>query len=929
MGLFNKVFGTYSEKQVKKVMPIVQKINSLEPEMEKLTDKELTAKTAYFKEELAKGKTLDDILPEAFAVVREASKRVLGMRHFDVQLIGGIVLHQGRIAEMRTGEGKTLVATLPVYLNALTGKGVHVVTVNEYLAKRDSEWMGKIYRFLGLSVGLVYGRMPFNEKQSAYRADITYGTNNEFGFDYLRDNMVIHKEQMVQRGLNYAIVDEIDSILIDEARTPLIISGRANKSSEFIQKANSFVRKLQAKVIIEEDVKDSEQIEDNEKYDYIVDLKAKSATLTQKGIEKAEREFGLENLNDLENSDIVHNINQALRAHGIMKRDIDYIVKDGEVLIVDEFTGRIMYGRRYNDGLHQAIEAKEGVKIEDESKTLATITFQNYFRMYEKLSGMTGTAMTEEGEFREIYALDVVEIPTNRPLIRKDQTDIIYKNESAKFRAVIEDIKQSHKKGQPVLVGTVSIENSEKISKLLNQEGIEHEVLNAKNHEKEAEIIAQAGKYGAVTIATNMAGRGTDIMLGGNSEYLAKQEMRKLKYEERLIEQATAFNETDDQEILDARAKFKELEDKFNREIKEEKQKVLEAGGLKIIGTERHESRRIDNQLRGRSGRQGDPGETRFYLGLDDNLLKIFGGDMITRVFDKGNIPEDMPIENKLIAKTIESAQSRVESRNFSIRKHILSYDDVMNIQRNLIYQERMRVLDGDNIKENIINMIESSCEMVVDTYRQEIEENKVNKEALSNEIKVTLNIENIEALKENKISSDKLVQELKEKATKLYEDKEKEFGEDIRELERVVLLKVVDGKWMEHIDEMDELKNGIGLRAYGQKDPVVQYRIEGGDMFDDMINQIQLEVTKIMLHVVKANKNIQRESAVSITGAGLDNSAMNSINAVGETNNVPTNGASTEKAQPIVNDGPKVGRNDPCPCGSGKKYKNCCGKNQ
>ena len=927
MGLFSKIFGSYSEKQVKKVMPIVEKINSLEPEMEKLTDKELTSKTQYFKEELAKGKTLDDILPEAFAVVREASKRVLGMRHFDVQLIGGIVLHQGRISEMRTGEGKTLVATLPVYLNALTGKGVHVVTVNEYLARRDSEWMGKIYRFLGLSVGLVYGRMPFQDKKAAYNADITYGTNNEFGFDYLRDNMVIHKEEMVQRGLNYAIVDEIDSILIDEARTPLIISGRANKSSDLYKKANSFVRKLQAKVIIEEDVKDFEQIEDNEKYDYIVDLKAKSATLTAKGIEKAEREFGLENLNDLNNSDIVHNINQALRAHGIMKRDIDYIVKDGEVLIVDEFTGRIMYGRRYNDGLHQAIEAKEGVKIADESKTLATITFQNYFRMYEKLSGMTGTAMTEENEFREIYSLDVVAIPTNKPLIRNDQTDVIYKNEAAKFRAVIEDIKASHEKGQPVLVGTVSIENSEKISSLLNKEGIKHEVLNAKNHEKEAEIIAQAGKYGAVTIATNMAGRGTDIMLGGNSEYLAKQEMRKMQYEERLIEQATAFNETDDKEILEARAKFKELENKFNEEIKDEKEKVRAAGGLKIIGTERHESRRIDNQLRGRSGRQGDPGETRFYLGLDDNLLKIFGGDLITKVFDKGNIPEDLPIENGIISKTIESAQSKVEGRNFSIRKHILSYDDVMNTQRNLIYKERMSVLDGADIRENIINMIESSCEMIVDTYREEIDSGKVNKESLLNEIKVSLNMADIDELKEEKISSDKLVQELKDKAIKVYEAKEKEFGDDIRELERVVLLKVVDGKWMDHIDEMDELKNGIGLRAYGQKDPVVQYRIEGGDMFADMINQIQLEVTKIMMHVVKANKDIKRQAAASITSEGLDSSAMSSINAVGESN-IPQNGASSEKAKPIVNEGPKVGRNDPCPCGSGKKYKNCCGRN-
>ena len=747
MGLFSKIFGTYSEKEVKRIMPIVERINELEAEMKKLTDKELAEKTEYFKNELKNGKTLDDILPEAFAVVREASVRVLGMRHFDVQLIGGIILHQGRIAEMKTGEGKTLVATLPVYLNALTGKGVHIITVNEYLAKRDSEWMGKVYRFLGLSVGLIYSRMPQSEKQKAYNSDITYGTNNEFGFDYLRDNMVIHKEDMVQRELSYAIVDEIDSILIDEARTPLIISGRANKSSDLYKQADTFVKRLKAKVIIEEDVKDVDQSEDNEKYDYIVDLKAKSATLTVKGIEKAESYFNLENLNDLSNTDIVHNINQALKANGIMKKDIDYIVKDGEVLIVDEFTGRIMYGRRYNDGLHQAIEAKENVKIADESKTLATITFQNYFRMYEKLAGMTGTAMTEESEFREIYNLDVIEIPTNKPLIRIDQTDIIYKNEAGKFRAVIADIRESHEKGQPVLVGTVSIENSEKLSKLLAKEGIPHEVLNAKNHEKEAEIIAQAGKYGAVTIATNMAGRGTDIMLGGNSEYLAKQEMRKLEYTEDLIEQATAFNETDDKEILDARSKFKELRDKFNNEIKDEKEKVLQAGGLKIIGTERHESRRIDNQLRGRSGRQGDPGETRFYLGLDDNLLKIFGGDMITSIFERGNIPEDMPIEVKLIARTIESAQSKVEGRNFSIRKHILSYDDVMNVQRDIIYSERRKVLDGNNIRDNIVDMINSSCEIIVDTFRQEIEENNVNREALLNEIKVGLNIGEAEEL--------------------------------------------------------------------------------------------------------------------------------------------------------------------------------------
>ena len=669
MGVFKKIFKSYSEKEVKRVMPIVEQINKLEPEMEKLTDKELTGKTEYLKKQLEQGKTLDDILPEAFAVVREASKRVLGLRHFDVQLIGGIILHQGRISEMKTGEGKTLVATLPAYLNALTGKGVHVITVNDYLAKRDSEWMGKLYKFLGLSVGLVVNGLEPDQRREAYAADITYGTNNEFGFDYLRDNMVLYKEQLVQRELNYAIVDEIDSILIDEARTPLIISGRANKSSELYKKADGFVRTLDAKVIVEEDVKDYDQAEDNEKYDYIVDLKAKSASLTQKGIKKAEEYFKLENFNDLENSEVVHNVNQALRAHGVMKKDIDYIVKDGEVLIVDEFTGRIMYGRRYNNGLHQAIEAKEHVKIADESKTLATITFQNYFRMYNKLSGMTGTAMTEESEFQEIYHLDVVSIPTNKPMVRKDTSDIIYKNEKAKFRAVVQDVKESYEKGQPVLIGTVSIEKSEKLSKILTKEGIKHQVLNAKAHEREAEIIAQAGKYGAVTIATNMAGRGTDIMLGGNSEYLAKQEMKRMKYASEMIEQATAFNETEDQDIINARKKFRELVKKYEKEIEEEKQKVVEAGGLKIIGTERHESRRIDNQLRGRSGRQGDPGCSRFYIGLDDNLMKIFGGDAITKVYDKLNASEDLPIESRIITNAVENAQKRVEGRNFSIEK--------------------------------------------------------------------------------------------------------------------------------------------------------------------------------------------------------------------------------------------------------------------
>ena len=689
-----KLFKSYSEKEVKRVRPIINKINGLEEEISKLSDSELRAKTQYFKEQLKEGKTLDDILPEAFAVVREASKRVLGMRHFDVQLIGGIILHQGRIAEMKTGEGKTLVATLPVYLNALEGKGVHVITVNDYLAKRDSEWMGKLYKFLGLSVGLVIAGMEPKEKQEAYNADVTYGTNNEFGFDYLRDNMVIYKDQLVQRGLHYAIVDEIDSILIDEARTPLIISGRANESSDLYKKADNFVKKLSPKVIVEEDVKDFDQAEDNEKYDYIVDLKAKSASLTQKGIKKAEDAFGLENFNDLENSTLVHHVNQALRAHGIMKKDIDYIVKDGEVLIVDEFTGRIMYGRRYNNGLHQAIEAKEHVKIADESKTLATITFQNFFRMYDKLSGMTGTAMTEEAEFEEIYNLDVVEIPTNKPMIRDDQNDVIYKNENAKYRAIVESVKESHDKGQPVLIGTVSIEKSEKLSKLLKQEGINHEVLNAKYHEKEAEIVAQAGKYNAVTIATNMAGRGTDIMLGGNSEFLAKEEMRRKKVSPELIEEATTYYETDDKEILKAREQFNELVKKYDDEIKEEKEKVIDAGGLKIIGTERHESRRIDNQLRGRSGRQGDIGESKFFIGLDDDLMKIFGGDAITKVYNTLGADENMPINSRIISRAVENAQKKVEGRNFSIRKNVLKYDDVMNAQREIIYKQRRQVLD-------------------------------------------------------------------------------------------------------------------------------------------------------------------------------------------------------------------------------------------
>lgn len=913
MGLFK----TYSEKEVKRVKPIVEKINSLEEEFQKLTDEQLRGKTLEFKKQLEEGKTLDDILPEAFATVREASKRVLGMRHFDVQLIGGIILHQGRIAEMKTGEGKTLVATLPVYLNALTGKGVHVITVNDYLAKRDSEWMGKVYKFLGLTVGLVVAGMEPEAKREAYHADVTYGTNNEFGFDYLRDNMVIYKEQLVQRELNYAIVDEIDSILVDEARTPLIISGRGTQSSDLYKKADNFVRRLTPKVIVEEDLKDEEQAEDNENYDYIIDLKAKSASLTQKGIEKAEREFNLENFNDIENSELVHNVNQALRAHGIMKKDIDYIVKDGEVLIVDEFTGRIMYGRRYNNGLHQAIEAKEHVKIADESKTLATITFQNYFRMYDKLSGMTGTAMTEEAEFEEIYHLDVIEIPTNKPMIRDDHHDIIYKNEDAKFRAVINDIKESHAKGQPVLVGTVSIEKSEKLSNLLKREGITHEVLNAKFHEKEAEIIAQAGKYGAVTIATNMAGRGTDIMLGGNSEYLAKQEMRRQRYTEEQLEQATAFNETQDQNILEARKKFKELEEKFDQEIKEEKEKVIAAGGLKIIGTERHESRRIDNQLRGRSGRQGDPGESRFYIALDDDLMKIFGGDAITRVYNTLGADEDMPLESKILSNAVETAQKKVEGQNFSIRKNVLRYDDVMNVQRSTIYDQRRRVLDGEDLKKNVLNMIDNLAEETAMEYLSEVAD--FNLDAFNQDVAVNFGITELESTKKDKIVLNEVTKELKEKAHQIYEQKEQEIGADnMRELERVIMLKIVDDRWMDHIEAMDELKNGIGLRAYGQKDPVVQYRIEGADMFDQMNLDIQTDVIKFLMNARKREENLQRTTSVKITGEGFEDTLRDL-----DTQAPRKSGGNMT----VVNTAPNVGRNDPCPCGSGKKYKNCCGK--
>ena len=912
---------SYSEKEVKKANITVKRINDLEESISKLTDTELRCKTDEFKNQLKEGKTLDDILPEAFAVVREASKRALGMRHFDVQLIGGIILHQGRIAEMKTGEGKTLVATLPVYLNALEGKGVHVITVNDYLAKRDSEWMGKLYKFLGLSVGLVLPGLDPRKKQEAYNCDITYGTNNEFGFDYLRDNMVIYKDQLVQRGLHYAIVDEIDSILIDEARTPLIISGRATASSDLYKKADKFVKGLEKKVIVEEDAKDLDQAEENEKFDYIVDLKAKSASLTQKGIEKAEKYFGVENFNDIENSTLVHHVHQALRANGVMKKDIDYIVKDGEVLIVDEFTGRIMYGRRYNDGLHQAIEAKEGVKIADESKTLATITFQNYFRMYDKLSGMTGTAMTEESEFEEIYNLDVVSIPTNKPMIRKDENDIIYKNEDAKFRAVIEDVKKSHEIGQPVLIGTVSVEKSEKLSKMLKKAGIKHTVLNAKYHEQEAAIVAQAGKFGAVTIATNMAGRGTDIMLGGNSEFLAKEEMKANKIPENIIEESNTYYETDDQEILRAREKFSELKAKYDKQIEEEKQKVIQAGGLKIIGTERHESRRIDNQLRGRSGRQGDPGCSQFYIGLDDNLMKIFGGDKVTKVYNTLNVDENMPIQMGILSRRVEGAQRKVEGRNFSIRKNVLKYDDVMNVQRQEIYGQRRQVLDGMDLSSNIKNMIDWVAATTVETFNDMDDEGKLrlNVSALSTEIQNIFDIQMLDEIKSNINDVNAIIESLKKQAHAKYLEKEAEIeSEQMREIERIVMLKVVDQKWMDHIDAMDELRNGIGLQGYGRKDPVVQYRMIGSEMFDQMIESIKVDVVKLLMNMRK-QKDLRRAETAKITNAALQ--AINSVDG----------GQSTlenhEVNRTVVREEPKIGRNDPCPCGSGKKYKNCCGK--
>ena len=910
MGLITKLFGTYSERELKSIYPIVDKIEAMADEYRALTDEELRAKTPEFKARLANGETLDNILPEAFAAVREAAGRVLGLYPYRVQLIGGIVLHQGRIAEMKTGEGKTLVATLPAYLNALTGNGVHIVTVNDYLAKRDSEWMGKVHRFLGLSVGLIVHDLTSDERRAAYAADITYGTNNEMGFDYLRDNMALFSSELVQRGHAFAIVDEVDSILIDEARTPLIISGIGQKSTEMYSRTEALVARFRKKVIAETDEKEEEDV--NVDADYIVDEKAKTATLTARGIAKAEQYFEIENLSDPENSTIAHHINQAIKAHGTMKRDIDYVVKDGEVVIVDEFTGRLMFGRRYSEGLHQAIEAKEHVTVARESKTLATITFQNYFRLYKKLSGMTGTALTEEEEFGTIYNLDIIEIPTNRPIARIDDPDVVYKTEAAKYRAVIAQVKECHAKGQPVLVGTVSIEKNEHLSYLLSREGIKHNLLNAKNHEKEAEIVAQAGKLGAVTVATNMAGRGTDIMLGGNAEYMAKNDLRKAGLSDELIAEATGYAETDDQEILDARALFAEALAKHKAEIAGEADRVREAGGLFIIGTERHDSRRIDNQLRGRAGRQGDPGETRFYLSLEDDLLRLFGGERITNLMDRMNLDEDTPIENKMLSKSIENAQTSVESRNFQSRKATLEYDDVMNKQREIIYGQRKQVLDGRNLKDTIFGMIRSGISNQVTLHSGEhgkLDEDGVREILGSLEGMyfprgmVTETPAELAAMGE-----DELTELFFNAAVTTYERKEEAVTSPImRELERVVLLRVVDEYWMDHIDAMQELRQGIRLRAYAQVNPIDAYKKESLEMFEEMISAIQDEtVRRIFSARIKSEAEVKRER-------------------VAEGIVATTAGDGSVKKQPRKVQ--KIGRNDPCPCGSGKKYKQCCGR--
>lgn len=908
-GLISKLFGDYSEREIKRIRPTVDKILSLEDEYKKYTESELKSKTEEFKKRLENGETLDDILPEAFATVREASARVLDMRHFPVQLIGGIVLYQGRIAEMKTGEGKTLVATLPAYLNALSGKGVHIVTVNDYLARRDSEWMGKVYKYLGLTVGLIVNGLESNERKKAYSADITYGTNNEMGFDYLRDNMVIYKENMVQRGHVFAIVDEVDSILIDEARTPLIISGMGDASTSLYTTVDRFVRSLKKVKMVE---LDSKELHDEIDADYVVDEKARSVTLTAKGTKKAEANFNVENLADPDNMTLSHHINQAIRAYGTMERDQQYVVKDGQVFIVDEFTGRIMHGRRYSDGLHQAIEAKEGVKVENENKTLATITFQNYFRLYDKLSGMTGTAKTEEEEFRAIYSLDVLEIPTNKPLARVDLSDQVYKTEQGKLRAVVRQIEECNEKGQPVLVGTITIEKSELLSKMLKAKGVKHEVLNAKFHEKEAQIIAQAGKKGAVTIATNMAGRGTDIILGGNSEYMAKSDMLKAGYTEEMIIEATGFAETDNEEILEARAKYHDFYEKHKKSVENEHDEVVALGGLFIIGTERHESRRIDNQLRGRAGRQGDPGVSRFYISMQDDLMRLFGSERMENMANALGLGEDDVIEHKLLTNQIENAQKRVEGNHFQTRKHVLQFDDVMNTQREIIYSQRQKVLNGEDIKDIILKMCENIAEDTVTRYTAESEyPEEWNWDGMldyyNSEFNMNPPVFYTDKEKE-KFTKQKISKELIDKATARYEEKENEItGALMREIERVLLLRAVDARWMAHIDDMDQLKNGIGLRAYAQHDPVSEYKFAGFEMFEEMIANIREDTVKYLLRA-QTNKRIEREQVAKPI--------------------IASHGDGSEEKKP-VRKGTKVGRNDMCPCGSGKKYKKCCGMNE
>ena len=914
MGLLKKLFGTSSEKELRAIKPIVDKIEALDGEYSKLTDEQLKAKTPEFKQRIANGESLDDILPEAFAACREAAWRVLGMKPYRVQLIGGIILHQGRIAEMKTGEGKTLVATLPACLNALAGEGVHIVTVNDYLAKRDSEWMGKVYRFLGLTVGLVIHDIQPKDRKASYSADITYGTNNEFGFDYLRDNMAIYATEMVQRGHAFAIVDEVDSILIDEARTPLIISGQGDKSTQLYTVVDAFVAKLKGQRVASVDTKEEEDPDLDA--DYVVDEKARTVTLTARGIAKAEQQFQVANLADPENTTLSHHINQAIRARGLMRRDIDYVVKDGEVIIVDEFTGRLMYGRRYSEGLHQAIEAKEGVTVARESKTLATITFQNYFRLYGKLSGMTGTAMTEEEEFGTIYSLDIVEIPTNKPVQRVDHPDVVYKTEAGKFRAIVNQIEECHKKGQPVLVGTISIEKSEELSAMLKKRGIRHNVLNAKFHEKEAEIVAQAGKLGAVTVATNMAGRGTDIMLGGNAEYLAKAELRKAGLSDELIAESTGYADTDNEEILNARKMFAEAEAKYKDEIKAEADQVRAAGGLFILGTERHESRRIDNQLRGRAGRQGDPGESRFYLSLEDDIMRLFGSERVMGMMEKLGVDEDTPIDAKILSNAIENAQKQVESRNFQTRKTVLEYDDVMNTQRKVIYEQRRKVLDGENLKESVQAMLSTVISTEVQAHMGELKHMDAEnwREVCAQFRGLFLRPDEFKFTDEElqQYDAQALTDLLQERASDIYARKEAELGEPLmRELERVMMLRVVDEYWMDNIDAMQELRQGIGLRAYGQNDPVVAYKKEGYEMFESMIAAIQAEtIRRIFLARVQVGATtVKRERVAKVTGesAGSDG---------------------TVKKQPVKK-GQKVGRNDPCPCGSGKKYKKCCGMHE